>query len=179
LETQKTASATAPKSQTAASQQVEVDLEAWYLVPEIEPEPQTSQFWLMNQKAGIPEENIITELPLDRLHSRSSVYVLCRKPYRGRHGYGIRPHLPITSVVDGERLHTPVALEELADDMRAYGPIAVKDHWSAGTNKFNSKLNRSSFLEALGAIAVPWSLKWKDMTRKDGDLPTILYLTSV
>jgi hypothetical protein len=178
LETQKASSAAAPsKSQTGP--QAEVDLEAWYLVPEIEPEPQTSQFWLLKQTLSIPEENIVTELPLDRLHSRSSVYVLCRKPYRGKHGNGIRPHLPITSVVDGERLHTPVPLEELADDMRAYGPVVVKEHWSSGSNKFNSKLNRNSFLEALGKAASPWSLAWKDATRKDGDLPTILYLRSV
>jgi hypothetical protein len=174
LETQKASSAaTKPSSQT------EVDLEAWYLVPEIEPEPSTSQFWLMKQNSNIPEENIVTELPLDRLHSRSSVYVLCRKPYRGKHGNGIRPHLPITSVVDGERLHTPVPLEELADDMKTYGPIVVKDHWSAGSGRFNSKLNRTTFLEALGKAAAPWSLAWKDATRKDGDLPTILYLRSV
>ena len=178
METQKASSAAVTKPQTSP-QQIEVDLEAWYLVPEIEPEPSTSQFWLLKQAGNIPEENIVTELPLDRLHSRSSVYVLCRKPYRGRHGTGIRPHLPIVDVVDGERKHEHVPLEELADDMKAYGPIAVKDHWTVGSTKFNSKLNRATFLEALGKVSAPWSFAWRDMTRKDGDLPTILYLRSV
>jgi hypothetical protein len=155
-----------------------LDLEAWYLVPELDPEPKIALHWLDLNGLRAIEENLVTELPLDRLHSRSSVYVLCRKPFYGDHGYGIRPSQPIISETDGLKGHVHASHRDLATDMKAYGPIVVKEHWVSGVNKFNSKLNRGTFMESFGKMATPWAPAWKDMTRRDGDLPSILYLRS-
>lgn len=151
-------------------------LECWYLIPELEPEPTIAFVWQCSPLGmHVSEDNIVAELPLDRLHKNSAVYILCRKPERGKHGGAIRPHMPVVDTVDGGHIHKQVDASELMVDMKAYGPVIVSKYWEQGSNKFNSRLNRAPFLEALGALATPWSLHWKDVSRKDG-LPTQLYL---
>lgn len=151
-------------------------LECWYLVPEIEPEPTIALVWQCSPLGmHVPEDNIVTELPLDRLHKNSAVYILCRKGVRGKYGGAIRPHMPITDTIDGGHIHKTVEPSELMGDLKAYGPVVVSKYWEQGSNKFNSRLNRAPFLEALGLIAGQWGLHWKDVSRKDG-LPTQLYL---
>jgi hypothetical protein len=150
--------------------------EAWYIVPELDPEPKIAQHWIRLFGKGISKDNLVTVLPLDRLHARSSVYVLCRKPTEGEHGVGLKPIQPIIGETDGARIHRTVSLEELAADMDAHGPIRVREHWVAGQTQFDARLNRSTFMAALGSLCTPWAPAWKDMTRKDGDYPTMLYL---
>lgn len=167
-----------PQKHTEKTPAPELNLECWYLVPEQEPEPTIASIWQMS-KAGlhVPEDNIVTELPLDRLHKNSAVYILCRKGVRGVNGGNVRSHQPIVDTVDGAHIHKNIDLAELAPDVKAYGPIIVAEYWQQGSNKFNSRLDRGPFMTALGAIAIPYVTAWKDVSRKDG-LPTQLYLRS-
>lgn len=181
MEQQKQQSGNAGNKQTSAVVQAayEPDSDPFYLIPDTDPEPNVAIAWQrIEREAGrvIPDDAFNTDLPLGRLHARSVVYVLARKPERGKYGGQLRPSRPITSTVDGEKLSTDVPAEELALDMRVYGPIHVSEHWSKGS-RFSSRLNRESFLNALAAIATPWAFGWRDVTRKD-ELPQILYLRS-
>lgn len=154
-----------------------LDTEAWFLVPSGDPEPRIALAWQAKNADQVFDENIITTLPLDLLHSRSKVYVLCRKPVRGKHGGNLRPSQPIVQEIDGARLHVQTPVEELAEDMQAYGPIIVSDHWSKGARHFDSRLDRGSFVSAVGVLASPWMISWEDgNSKKDGNLPTMLYL---
>ena len=113
-----------PQAEPAA----DYDHEAWYLVPEMDPEPEVAKhYWQPTLGKNVDPNNILTELPISLLHSRSSVYVLARKPKRGKFHGIIRPHLPIVDSVDGANIHKAVDFEELAKDMEAYGPIRIAD----------------------------------------------------
>lgn len=154
-----------------------MDPETYYLVPNIEAEIEAAVAWQVKNAPNVYEENVRGDLPLDRLTRRAVVYVLCRKPQRGKNGGKLRQSEPIVETIDGQHVQGKLTPEDLAQDFQDYGPISCKDCWENGDRSFLSKLDRAKFLDQLGTLASPWALAWKDgNARKGGELPSILQL---
>lgn len=129
----------------------------------------------------LPEE-LINECLTDRLNIEgfnkgSEVYVIVRKSFGRKRlteaqGYREDQHT-------GARITVSAGPEKLAEEMKIYGPIRAKDHWTESENGWHSELNRSAFLEQVGKIAAPWAILLPDAPGKRGsELPKWVCLSS-
>jgi hypothetical protein len=126
-------------------------------------------------------EEILTDclcdrLNVDALNKSTVVYVAVRKSYGRKR---LKEAQTFREDRDGARItvHTPV--EELAQDVHILGPVRARDHWNEGQNGWSSEINRSSFLNAIGALATPWAVIQPDApSKKQGELPKYIMLQS-
>jgi len=125
---------------------------------------------LLRQKFPDLAEELLNECLTDRLNTDgfnkgTVVYVVVRKSYGRKR---MKDAQTYREAPDGARItvHTPV--EELAGDMKVYGPICAKDHWTESERGWHSELDRASFLEELGKLAAPWSILQPDAAGKRG-----------
>lgn len=153
-------------------------IDTYYLCPEGD-EWEIALAWARkHDPSAITEERILTAINLHQLDRRSQVALIIRKPKLKK---GLRHTQPVTeSPIDGQRMSQHSEPEEFLDEVAEPRPVRVIDHWDAGENRFMSRLVRSSFIAALGAIATPWAIRFADAaSRKGGELPDWITLRSV
>ena len=121
-------------------------------------------------------ECLTDRLNLDGFNKGTVVYVVCRKSFGRRRltdaqGYREAP--------DGMRITTHTPMEELAAEMKIYGPVLAKDHWAENDRGWSSELNRATFLSEIGKLAAPWAVLQPDApSKKNGELPKYCVLST-
>lgn len=127
------------------------------------------------------EEELLNECLVDRLNmdgfnKGTVIYVVCRKSFGRRR---LTDAQTFREAPDGLRItvHTPI--EQLAAEMKIYGPVLAKDHWEENERGWSSELKRSSFLSEIGKLAAPWAVLQPDApSKKNGELPRYCVLSS-
>jgi hypothetical protein len=149
----------------------------WILMPLVEEEAKVSEAWI---DAHVPikrgQRAMENVLPLSQLRIEDSVMVLVR----GKDMRAVKPLMAVTITQQGERLSAMRPEEELMAELTLTPAIHVRDHWveGAGFGRYSGKLNRATFLEALGKVCVPLCPRFLDQVRKEGH-PDNLVLRSL
>lgn len=176
IEKEKTEPKDAPKPN---EQKIKIDYNVRFLAPPHE-EIDAAAHLLRKQFPDLAEE-LLNECLTDRLNTDgfnkgTAVYVVVRKSFGRRR---IKDAQSYREAPDGMRItvHTPP--EELAAEMKIYGPVCAKDHWVENDRGWSSELNRCSFLEELGKLAAPWAIVQPDAASKRGnEHPRFVVLSS-
>jgi hypothetical protein len=165
--------AVVPSSMVAPDESVAPGVEVYYLVPNISTEFEIAEAWHQKHKPELDDEHFTQVMPLTMLHKSTVVYVLCRKPKRGKHGGKLRELTP-QKWAEGKSWTEPVSAEEAAEDMEAYGPINCADFWQGG-NRWSSKIDRA-IIQEIQRHAIPYALKFQDGNACKTTFPVEVYL---
>jgi hypothetical protein len=157
---------------------LDVSYNVRFLSPAFE-EIDAAAYFLRQKLPHVPEE-LLAECLTDRLNTvgfnkGTTVYVVARKTVGRRRlteAQGFR------ETPDGTRITVHPGADKLAEEMGLYGPVKASDHWSESENGWIRQVTRSSFLEALGKIAAPWSILSPDAPGHKNDLPNWVVLQS-
>lgn len=142
--------------------------EVYYLHLDDKFEQAAAMQWLKklnekHRKAGKPEvpmQNLCPMIDLGVVSERAQIVVLARK---GTSQSPIKEAQPVVERNDmGYLVHKTVPAAELAEEMKAYCQLKLKDYWSKGRTRFDSKVRMTELVSAIGAVAVPYTCKWQD-----------------
>lgn len=161
----------------AAAPAVEYDPHAIYLIPDVEGEREAADAWRFQNAEHIPEDQFVTMLPINSVNRLNKVFVLCRRPERGKWNGKLRDSMPVVAVEMGLKILGHVPPDEIAKDFKAYGPIDVSTMWLPGQTRFSSKIDRDAFTGAVAQLARPWVIAFHDgNARKAPELPNEMYI---
>lgn len=127
------------------------------------------------------QEELLNECLTDRLNTDgfnkgTVVYLVVRKSYGRKRLTDAQAY---REAPDGMRITTHTPPEELAAEMKVYGPVLAKEHWLENDRGWSSELNRASFIEELGKLAAPWAITQPDAPGKRGnEHPRFVVLSS-
>lgn len=154
------------------------DLEVFYLAPAFE-ETEAAASWLeKNDPKALERDNLIPMLHLQRVSRRTAVVLLLRKPVGRKKITAAQGYVEAQNT--GERVTVHADVEELAKEVKAYGPINCADFWEQGVTRFSAHLNRAAFVAEIARLASPYCIGFEDVaSKKNGDLPDQLVIRTV
>lgn len=167
------------QKQAAPEPKIEITYNTRFFCPPHE-EIDAAAVWLRKRFPELQEE-LLNECLTDRLNmdgfnKGTIVYVLVRKSYGRKRMLDAQT---FREAPDGARVTVHTPLEDLAAEMRIYGPVLAKDHWLTDERGWNSELNRGSFLSEIGKLAAPWAIVQPDAPgKKNGELPKFCMLST-
>jgi len=162
----------------APEPEIEITYNTRFLSPPFE-EIEAASYYLRKRFPKVPEELLnecLSErLNVDGFNKGTVVYVVARKSYGRRR---LTEAQGFKEAVDGARITIHAGADKLAEEVKVYGPIHVRDHWIESEKGWDSGLDRSSFFSALGKIAAPWALHQPDAAgKKNGEFPKFVTMS--
>lgn len=153
-----------------------VDYNVRFLSPAFE-EIDAAIVFLRNKLPHVSED-VLNECLCDRLNTvgfnkATIVYVVARKTAGRRR---LTDAQSFRETPDGTRITTHAGSDKLAEEIGMFGPVQAKDHWSESENGWVRQVTRSSFLEALGKLAAPWTVMSPDAPGHKTDTPNWVVL---
>lgn len=153
------------------------DDDAWYLVVRDQYEEEYCESWFVKNMPDLDQEQIINLLPIDRMHKKSKLYIVCRKGKRGAHRGQVAPVEKLVGYdKNGYKISERLPIEEVAEQVGVYGPIEAKDFWEE-RGRYQKGVNFEAFTNKVAEVARPYRIAFDDANAKKNMLPSMLYLT--
>jgi hypothetical protein len=167
------------KAAVPAEPKIEITYNTRFFSPPHE-EIDAAAHWLRQRFPELTEEMLneclCDRLNMDGFNKGTVVYVLVRKSFGRRR---LKDAQTFREAPDGARITVLTPIEELSEEIRIFGPVNARDHWTSDERGWNSELNRGSFLSEIGKLASPWAVLQPDApSKKNGELPKFCVLAT-
>jgi hypothetical protein len=152
----------------------------WFLMLDVPTETPVAHAWCEKNAPVKLEQDMLTNvLHMSSLRKDNAVVIIQRR------AVGMKRITPAIGLYldrqTGERMPEPAALEDLVAEVKLSEPVLCSKHWQDGGGgygqRWNGSLSRSTFLEELGKLASPATIRFLDVaSKKGGELPEQLVL---